>query len=484
MVGKSMSGLSYRFNLILSGAWRQRYIIVIPMLLFPIFGLIIGISSNKKYQNHTSMLIQETSKMNPFLEDFAISAMLKERKDALKTLLHSRHILGSVAQERKLVSEITPSHEIDRIIQSLSSSLLVSFKGKDLIRIDYTTDNPADMKETLESISQHFIEQLLAPERSSISDSSRFLSQHLEYRKNELEVSESALAAYKNKNATELPELHLSNISRLTKLKQRLSEKESELAGAIKTLGSLDQQLSKTNPVIGVIEEKIVQIQSALALYQSRYTNRHSKIVSAKRKLKRLEEERRELMSLSTKSINTDKLWDIASIRTVTNDSPQPLLISQLENLQFSRSRVVGLKEETSSLHNTISSLEKNAKEYGEQEKQLLKLERDLEVKMDLYNELLTRHEMAKVTGSLGRFEQDKRVKIIDKPFTPSYPSNFPTTLFIIFGMIAGIIFGGGIALLIEVTDTTLRTRNQLEELLNVPVLSRIPPLPSRITYS
>lgn len=476
-----MNELSYRVSLILSGAWRQRYIIVIPILIFPIIGLIIGVTANKKYQNHTSMLIQETSKMNPFLEDFAVSAMLKERKDALQTLLHSRHILGFVAREKNLVSDKNSPQEIDRIIQRLSNSLVVSFKGKDLIRIDYTTDNPVGMKDTLEAISQQFIEQLLAPERSSMSDSSRFLSQHLEYRKKELENSESALANYKNNNATELPELHLSNISRLTKLKQRLSEKESELAGAIKTLGSLDQQLSKTNPVIGVIEEKIVQIQSSLALYQSRYTDRHSKIVGAKRKLKRLEEERRELMSLSKKTKNTDKLWDIASITTITKDSPQPLLISQLENLQFSRSRVVGLKEEASSLKIMIHMLEEKAHDYGEQERQLLKLDRDLKVKMELYNDLLTRHEMAKVTRSLGRFEQEKRVKIIDKPFTPSYPTNFPVYLFIIFGLIAGIVFGSGIALLIEITDTTLRTRKQLEALLNVPVISRIPPLPSRI---
>ncbi len=477
-----MNGLSYRFSLIFSGAWRQRYVIVIPILFFPIVGLIIGVTANKKYKNHTSMLIQETSKMNPFLEDFAVSAMLKERKDALQTLLHSRHILGSVAREMNLVTENSPPLEFDRIIQKLSNSLIVSFKGKDLIRIDYTTDSPTGMKDTLNSISQQFIEQLLAPERSSMSDSSRFLAQHLEYRKKELEQAESALATYKNLHATELPEFHLANISRLTKLKQRLSEKVSELAGSIKTLGSLDQQLSKTNPVIGVIEEKIVQIQSSLALYQSRYTNKHSKIVGAKRQLKRLEEERRELISLSKNSSNTDKLWDIASITTITNDSSQPLLISQLENLQFSRSRVVGLKEETSSLQKTIHSLEKKAQDYGDQEKELLKLDRDLKVKTDLYNELLTRHEMAKVTGSLGRFEQDKRVKIIDKPFTPSYPTNFPIYLFIVFGFTAGIVFGGGIALLIEITDTTLRTRKQLEELLNVPVISRIPPLPSRYT--
>ena len=477
-----MNSLSYQFNLIFSGAWRQRYIIAIPILFFPIMGLVIGATANKEYKNHTSMLIQETSKMNPFLEDFAVSAMLKERKDALQTLLHSRHILGSVARKMNLIMDNSSPQEFDRIIQKLSDSLIVSFKGKDLIRIDYTTDTPIGMKDTLESVSQQFIEQLLAPERSSMSDSIRFLAQHLEYRKNELEQSESALANYKNQHATELPELHISNISRLAKLKQRLSEKQAELAGAIKTLGSLDQQLSKTNPVIGVIEEKIVQIQSSLALYQSRYTDKHSKIVGAKRKLKRLEEERIKLMSLSNNTNNIDQLWDIASIATVTNDSPQPLLISQLENLQFSRSRVIGLKEETSSLLNTTILLEIKAQDYGEQEKKLLKLKRDLKVKMNLYNELLTRHEMAKVTGSLGKFEQKKRVKIIDKPFTPSYPTNFPIYLFVVFGFVAGIVFGGGVALLIEITDTTLRTRKQLETLLNVPVISRIPPLPSRYT--
>ncbi len=477
-----MNGLSYQFGIIFSGAWRQRYIIAIPILIFPIIGLIIGATSTKSYINHTSMLIQETAKMNPFLEDFAVSAMLKERKDALKTLLHSRHILGSVAREMDLISEDNSPQEIDRTIQKLSNSLLVSFKGKDLIRIDYKTDSPVGMKDTLKSISQQFVEQLLAPERSSMSGSSQFLAQHLEYRKSELEESESALASYKNKHATELPEFHLSNISRLTKLRQRLSEKKSELAGAIQTLGSVDQQLSKTNPVIGVIEEKIIQIQSALALYQSRYTDKHSKIIRAKRNLSRLEEERRELMSLSKDTRDTDKLWDIASATTISNDSYQPLLVSQLENLQFSRSQVVGLKEEINSLRKMVTELDKKTQDYGEQEKQLLKLDRDLKVKMDLYNELLTRYEMAKVTKSLGEFEQEKRVKIIDKPFTPSYPSNFPTYLFVVLGIIAGLLFGGGISILIEVTDTTLRTRKQLETLLNVPVISRIPPMHSLLT--
>ncbi|OUS32129.1 chain-length determining protein [Gammaproteobacteria bacterium 45_16_T64] len=475
-----MKSLSYRFHLIFSGIWRRRYVIVIPIFTLPFMGLLVGISSPKQYASHTSMLIQETAKMNPFLEDFAVSSMLKERMEALNTLLHSRHILGAVAEEMKLTKDSNSPAENDQIISKLSNSLTVVLKGKDLIRIDYKTDSPLKMKETLESISNQFIEQLLAPERSSMTDSSNFLREHLEHRRAELDASEQSLADFKNKNATELPELHVGNIARLTKLKQRLSERTSELAGAKKSLGGLDQQLSKTNPVVGIIEDNIVQIRSSLALLRARYTDGHSKIKGALRNLKRLEEERQHILSLSEKTIDTNKLWDIASVVSIHNDKNQPLLVSQLENLQSARGKVIGLQEEVKSLSSIIEGLEIKAKLYGEQEKNLSQLQRDLKVKRDLYDELLHRYEMARVTGSLGVFEQEKRIKIIDRPYTPGYPSNFPLFIFVISGVFAGVILGFGLALLFELTDTTLRTRFQIEELLNIPVLSRIPPLPEK----
>lgn len=63
-------------------------------------GVVIGLLSPKQYVSHTSMLVQETSKMNPFLEDLAVSSQMKERFSGLQTLLHSRHILGKVALEQ------------------------------------------------------------------------------------------------------------------------------------------------------------------------------------------------------------------------------------------------------------------------------------------------------------------------------------------------------------------------------------------------
>ncbi|ASP39649.1 chain-length determining protein [Bacterioplanes sanyensis] len=474
-----MKSLTYRVYLLLDGAWRRRYLIVLPILILPFLGSAVGYITPKKYASHTSMLIQETAKMNPFLKDLAVSAMLKERIGALTTLLHSRHILGLVAKERGLIEDDSSPERHDEVISELSSSLSVEMMGKDLIRIDYRARQADGVKETLEAVSKHFVEQLLAPERSSMQDSSYFLSEHLKQRRQELEAADQALAEFKDKHADELPELQMAQFTRLAQLKQRLAEKQAEMAGAQKSLGGLDQQLSKTNPVVGRIEEHIVVIRGELALLRARYTDNHSLIQGALRNLKRLQQERQKILADTELTVDSDKLWDIASSTVMQDDNggAQPLLISQLEQLQLARNKVDGLMEETASLKRMIAELEVKTSGFGDHERQLKRLERDQKVKLELYEDLLQRHEMARITGSLGIFEQEKRVKVIDRPFTPTAPSNLPLWMYAIAGVIGGIFLGSGLALVMELTDSTIRRKDQVMTLAGIPVLSRIPPM-------
>ena len=178
-----MSEMSYRVYRICAGAWRRRYAVALPILVMPLVGLLVANMNAKYYTAHTSLLIQETANMNPFMQDFAVSAMLKERIATIRTLLHSRHILAKVAEQQGLIDANTDSERIDRVVGRLSAALKVSMPGKDLIRIDYRSDSAKNMKQTLESVSEHFIEQLLAPERLSMRGSTEFLEQQLEQRR-------------------------------------------------------------------------------------------------------------------------------------------------------------------------------------------------------------------------------------------------------------------------------------------------------------
>lgn len=98
-------------------------------------------------------------------------------------------------------------------------------------------------------------------------------------------------------------------------------------------------------------------------------------------------------------------------------------------------------------------------------------------MKRDLFHELLERYEMARLTSSLGVFEQDKRIKIIDRPYSPGVPSNLPFFVFTIAGMVGGVFLGCGMAVLLELTDTSVRRIAMLEEITGAPVLTRIPEL-------
>lgn len=471
-----MMTIGQRVLIILMGAWRRRYVIAVPVVLFPIIGYIIGKTTPRYYDSHTSMLIQETAKMNPFLEDLAVSTMLKDRLDALKTLLHSRHILASVAKERGLISDNPTPAELDYVIGELSSSLKVTKLGRDLLKIEYRSSTSEGMAETLEAVSVHFVEQLLAPERSSMVDSQNFLATNIKYRQEELDKAEANLADFKSKNGSLLPEMQLEALGRLAKLKQRLFERQAEYAGATKTLGSLDVQLSKTNPVVGKIEEQIIRIRSDLTLLRAKYTDSHSKVQAKIRNLRRLEVERNILLEQTQPTLDSAQLWDIASSSSLENHGEnQPVLISQLGDLQKARSNVDSLSEEIKTIQIMISDLEVLTSSFGENEKQLLNLQRDLALKRQLYDNLLERFEMARLTSSLGVFEQEKRVKVIDRPYTPSAPSNLPPIVFLIAGIIGGLGMGAGIALILELTDTAIRRRDEIEKITGKPVLTRVP---------
>lgn len=461
-------------------AWRQRYLIVTLIVLFPVLGLVIGVLSPKVFESRMTVLIQEAARHNPFLEDLAVQTRVKDRINALDALLHSRHVLLGVVVDLKRIDEQTSPKDREDILRELSESLRLRLIGDELVELSYKQPDSADIDTVLIAVAQRFMEKVLAPERSSITGSLRFLEEQLAQGTEQLAAAEAALSAFTSENANNLPDLHAGNVRRLADLRMSLTERRTELESAEVNYQSVKQRLSQSNPVITGIEQQIVRITTELATLRSRYTDAHSAVQAAERKLGRLREERNALLTntpvLSDAEI--EAVWTSALRTTDSDNGFGNLLISQLEKLQQARTRVVDLGRQVTALEKGVVSFDNLVWKVGAMESKLQHLRRELKVKSDVYNKLTERVEMARLTGALGRFEAPERVKIIDEPTVPSRPSSLPLIIYVLAGLMAGCSAAVGAVVLSEVTDSTLRRRDQVQAVTGVPVVTRVPSLP------
>lgn len=475
-MGTIIWGNIYRFIEII---WRRRYYLGISIILAVLIASLISMVTPKRYGSHTSILVQESSLLNPFLEDLSVSFNLEDRMVALRVLVHSRHILFTVAEQNDLIDKNSDYRERDLIVKKLSGAITLKLSGADLVIITLTWDVPSQMKSILNSVSQLFIDSLMAPSRASIISSEKFLLTQLELRRDKLVAAEEKMAAFRRLHLGVLPELFIQNNQTLFSIYSAIRDKDIELSGAYGQLNSLKLKLAQTNPVIGIVEEQIVSVEAKLSLLKASYTRNHSKVQSVELLLNNLKNEQNKLLSKNVEFTDEqlNQLWNLASVPdSGDGEGKAPsLLLSQLENLQTSQSRVIQLENEIAMLHQQSKRLTSNVAMEADVAKELSALERDLIVNTKLYHDLLNRHEMAKVTGELGRHEEPEKIKVIDMPFTPGYPTNLSLSLYIVMGLIGGIGCGISLTVAAELLDDTLWHIRNVNAFDNINILARLP---------
>jgi len=470
------------FHIVLSAGWRRRYLICVPILVLPIIGLAVGILTPKGYEARMTILVQEPAKLNPFLNDLAIGPNVKDRMEGLKALVHSEHVLGGVVRDLRLVGDSPTPKSIDYAVRTLAKNLTTILIGADMVELRLKGRSPEGLDRVLSMIGDRFIDRLLAPERSSIENSVTFLGNEITEKRDALHRAEAALAEFKARNADKLPELYSANVIRLGAMKQTLEEKRTALAGADGALEDMRARLAGTNPVIGRIEESIVQVSGDLALLRARYTEEHSEVQGAIRRLRRLEEERKSMLEAanSVSQADLDRMWNMAAGGGgPISEKAAPLLISQMTKLQEAQSRPAALRQEIQQIEKAVEDLQLAVAGYGDIDREQQSLNRAVMSAREVHDQLAKRYEMARVTGSLGRFEAPERIKLIDPPTEPTTPTTPPAILFLVFGIVGGLILGIGLATVAETLDGSLRRRDQVEKLMGVAMLSRIPAIPT-----
>jgi len=132
-------------------------------------------------------------------------------------------------------------------------------------------------------------------------------------------------------------------------------------------------------------------------------------------------------------------------------------------------------QEDIAELSEKIKIYEKRVEETPEREQDLMSIMRDYKNIQDSYNSLLERKLDADIAVSMERKSQGARFKILDKARVPKKPISPNMLILLAVSVGVGLGAGGGLIFLLDLLDTSLRRPEDIESLMEIPVLATLP---------
>ena len=108
-------------------------------------------------------------------------------------------------------------------------------------------------------------------------------------------------------------------------------------------------------------------------------------------------------------------------------------------------------------------------------EQQYKELTRGYQTALDSYNDLLRKSDDAERAKELQQQQAGEQFRVLDPANLPDKPSFPNRPLFALGGLAGGLGLGLGLAFLLEMRDSSLRTEQDVEFSLRLPVLALIP---------
>ena len=375
-------------------------------------------------------------------EAFAGSPAVAFFSDLKKNI---RTLLGRPNQEP------TPREKQDRLIQSVKNSISVdSVAETNLLQIKAVDFDPDVAAEIANSVAQSYIEFNLDNRVSSSRNTLIWMSNQLFEIQKRLEAAEEEFLTYKQNEKlfslegrqagftdkiADLNDIYIQTrnqrMEAITKLKE-LGRSDGTWADARHVRALLD------NPLISDLYSRLLDTEMELTNLSKVYKHKHPKIIQAKTALESTREKLRAEIKKEMKNIKAELA-----------------VFTQKEK---------ALKE-------NIENFEADALTANGKELRYTILERNVTTQQRLYDILLQRVEEADITGDI----DVSNIRIAETAVAPLAPFKPNKPRQMMLGIIFGLMVGVGLAFLRENLDRTLRTEEDIQRHLDLPVLGLIP---------
>jgi len=354
------------------------------------------------------------------------------------------------AAYRQIRFEVVPFRSA---VDALRSALTVTRPNREanVVIVRYQSADTVLVHEVPNALARTFIDQRREVQKTEARSTVQFLREQIDTITVQLAAAENALRAFREDAQVVSLEAEASaQVSRLADLQAQRNALDAERAALAKLLDDV-RAAGARDPAGPSPFRRLVAFPSLL---------RNQAASELLRSIATVENERAELLKRRTLA-DPDVQVMTARIREL-EEQLRSIAVTYLE----------GLTNHVASLDATLARFGEQLERIPAKEVQFARLQRQTKVLEEIYLLLQTRLKEAEIAQAV----EDPSVRVVDPAIRPTEPIKPRTLLNLVLALVLGTMVGTGAAILRDSMDTTVHTREDIQEATGgVPVLGLIP---------
>ena len=423
-----MEELFARLSAIAKGMWRFRWLSVAVAWLVGVIGMIVVFEIPDQFEATARIYVDTQSILKPLMSGLAVQPNVEQQVVMLSRTLISRPNIEKLVRMADLDLKSESKAQQEALIARLMTSLEIKTVGRDnLYTLAYRDSDSAKAQRVIQSLVSIFVESSLGSSRKDSDTAKVFINEQIKAYEAKLNEAEARLKEFRLRNIQMQAGEGKDSASRLSELNDQLNQaklalREAEQArdaariqlanekagGANSSLPDLLQEPSSGGVATPEIDSRIEAQKKNLDGLLQRFTEEHPDIVSTRRLIRDLEEQKKK---------------EVEELRRAAKASPPAtanngnLAYQELNRvLATSEVQVAALKARVAEYQSRYNHARAMITSAPQLEAEASQLNRDYAINKKNYEDLVARRESAAMSGDLDLAAGVADFRLIDPP--------------------------------------------------------------------
>jgi protein tyrosine kinase modulator len=456
---------------------RKLWILMTALGVF-VMGLVVAKRLPNVFHSET-VIVVDAQQVPDSVAPTVVANSVLDRLSTIRQLVLSPTRLTALSQQLHLFSNSPNNRDSQQLVAAMQKSIGIEITDSgnqrlSAFKIGYTSRNAREAATVANALAAMVINESLRAREHQFTGTEEFLESELEQTKKQLEIKEAEVSRIKAQYIQDLPESKQFHLEQLESLRSQLRASEDRMSRAQQEKVYLQSMQVNSHPVIDLdpssnesassgTQAQIDKLETSLAEMRARYGPGYPDVKKLQNQLEALRAKR------AQEDVDSPKREvSVKALKTAKN----PVVDSQLTRLD---QEIADQTRIQTQLNDQISRHVSKLEQVPVFEGRIAGLMRDYDSLRAHYNRLLDRKLSAQMASNLEDHQKAERFQTLDVATVPDKPSSPNRPLIALGSLFGGVFMGLAVAVVIDMSDSAVRSEKEAARILGAPVLAGIP---------